>query len=409
VVRTLTALLIATLMFVGPAQAGLSKREFNKARKQLKLAQMNKNGEELVKAIARLGEDDSKRAAKLILKVTATNVVAKAAVFDAAGEALSSMSSKGAVEALVSVVSKRGGHDLVKILAIESLTARKDASSGKALGAALSDPRPGVLRATLRAVRTRKPGEATPALIDLLEKLAKRPNALIQSQIEHALVEITGKWFDKVEDWRQFWKHNSHKGTRPVTGSVKAALKTSERGKTPPPKFFGTEIRSERVVFAIDVSGSMKGERLAKCKKQLTQCISSLSVRSSFTVVVYSNQIRPWKKDLQRATPKNKASAASFVETLRASGNTCTRKALLRSLETTGADTIVLLSDGMPTGTKPDGAVYGEDEVINDVTAENKRHQWEIHTFGFGDKGGTLADFMETLAKKNHGKFTRIK
>ncbi|MGE0710615.1 MAG: VWA domain-containing protein [Planctomycetota bacterium] len=402
------ALIAALVALAAPAQAEMSKADFNRAKKKLKFAQVQQDGDALAAVLEELAADDSKRAVELVLGVAATNQLARSKVDAAAAKSLDAMTSDGATGALIAALGNRRSPPLVKILVAEALGKRKDGPSAQALGDALSDGRPEVLRAVIRAVHARKAGETVPGLLSLLEKLEKHPDAWSEHEVQLALVECTGKWFEKLEDWKQFWAQNAHKGERVATGSAKAAMETAERAKQPPPKFFGTEIRSERVVFVIDVSGSMEGERLAKCKAQLTQCISGLTARSSFTVLVYSNQIRPWNARLQPATPQNKASAVSFVETLRATGNTCTRKAMLQALEVADADTVVLLSDGMPTGTKPDGKAYSEAEVLDDVSAENTRRQREIHTFGFGTKGSQLADFMENLAKKNHGRFTAI-
>ncbi|HBP19887.1 MAG TPA: hypothetical protein DEA08_19115 [Planctomycetes bacterium] len=406
--RALFSLFLCLVLLGGaPAWAKLDKKEFGKLKKQLKFAQAKGDTALLVEALEGLAKDDSDRAVGLVLKVAAVTKVDKAKVYAAAESALSEMGSAEATAELIKFASKRGP-SLINILAINAMAQREDGATAKALGEALSDKRPEVLRAALRAIRLRKAGECVPGMIDLLEKMEKHPDALILGDLRRALIETTGKWFDVIEDWRKYWKHESHEGKRVMTGSAKELLKTAERGKKPP-KFFGTEIRSERIVFVIDVSGSMEGDRLKKSKEQLTKCINGLDARSSFTVMCYSSQIRPWNSKLQPANPKNKAKAISFVETLQANGNTRTRGALVQAFETLGADTIVLLSDGMPTGTKPNGKdVYSEDEILGEVAGINKTKQWEIHTFGFGQKGGTLADFMEALAKQNHGKFTRI-
>lgn len=399
---------LLVLAFALSAQAApLSKREFNKLKKQVRIAQAKNDPALMAQAFDALAEDDSERAVELILAVAMRAKDGRGQIYAAAEKALGKMTSDEATAALCEFATKKRAPSLLKIFAIEALAKRDDPASAKALGAVLDDPRPEILRAALKAIQVRRAGECVDGLLDLLERLQKRPDALILGDTRKALIEITGKWFDTIEDWRKWWSYSKHEGQRPVTGTSKELLSSSERGAKPP-KFFGTEIKSERIVFVIDVSGSMEGDRLAKSKKQLMECINGLRPGSSFTVASYSNQVRIWQGELQQANPRNKEKAISFVETLRASGNTHTLDALTKAFETANADTIVLLSDGAPTQNKPNGERWTEAEILDEVAGTNKGKQWQIHTFGFGAAGGALVDFMKSLAENNDGTFTRI-
>ncbi|MBL4847648.1 MAG: VWA domain-containing protein [Planctomycetes bacterium] len=409
--RVLATLALTALTFsaltMGAGAAPLKKKEFNKLKKHVKIAQARGDASLLAEKLGALAADDSKRAVDLVLKVAMGATQSRAKIYTAATETLGKMTSAEATAAICAYATKKKTPPLIKILAIEVLGQRADTTSAAALGEVLKDGRPEILRAALKAIKTRRAGECVDGLLNLLERLGKRPDALILADTREALVEITGKWFDSIEDWRKWWAYSKHAGKREVTGSTKELLATAER-KQAPPKFFGTEIKSERVVFVIDVSGSMKGTRLAKSKKQLIQCIGALRRGSSFTVSSYSSQVRIWNRKLQPATQRNKGKAISFVETLRAQGNTCTLEGLTRAFDTTGADTIVLLSDGAPTGTRKNGERWTEAEILEEVAGTNKVRQWRIHTFGFGAAGRNLVQFMKDLASKNDGKFTQI-
>ena len=387
--------------------APLPAKEFNRLKKRLKIAQAQGDPSQLGEALTALAADDSERAVDLVLKVMFAAQEGRAQIYAAGGAALAQMKSPEATASLCDFATKKRSPSLLKIFCIEALTSREDPASAQALGAVLDDPRPEVLRAALKAIRLRRAGECVDGLLGLLERLERQPDELILGDTRKALIEITGKWFDSLEDWRKWWSYSKHEGQRPVTGGSKELLETAERGKAPP-KFFGTEIKSERIVFVIDVSGSMEGDRLAKSKKQLMECISGLRPGSSFTVACYSNQVRIWQPKLQPANQQNKDKAISFVETLRANGNTYTLEALLRAFDTADADTIVLLSDGAPTQNKPNGERWTEEEILNEVSGTNKGKQWQIHTFGFGAAGGELVKFMKDLAEANDGTFTKI-
>jgi hypothetical protein len=409
--RTVLVTLL-TVFLAGPLAAGeLTKGGFKKLKKTIKVAIAQKDGDALAGAIADIANDDSKAAADLILK--AALAVPTGKVFTATAVALARMTSSEAVEAMSARVRKKGGHAGVKILCIDGLAEHSDATSGEALGAALSDKRPEVLRAAVAAIKKRKETEAVPGLIDLLERLRKKPDMLLLNEVNTALADITGRYFEAIEDWRKFWEVK--KGSfRPGTGDAlpAGAKKTGERDGdgSKAPTFFGTEVRSERLVFVIDTSGSMEGDRLAKCKEQLKGCIKGLSPRSRFTLVSFSHTMKVWSPKLMAANPKNKERAYGFVDGLKASGNTFTLTALMNGFEVEGADAMVLLSDGMPTETDNKGETITDATILEKVDGENRFKKWRIDTFGFeGVAGGSLSKFMRELAEANGGTFTPIK
>jgi hypothetical protein len=281
--------------------------------------------------------------------------------------------------------------------------------SGEALGAALAEKRPEVLRAALAAIRKRREAKAVPGLIDLLERLRKKPDRLLLNEVNTALADITGRYFETTEDWRKYWEVK--KGSfRPASGPLPAGAKTGERHDgTKVPTFFGTEVKSERLVFVIDTSGSMEGGRLAKCKEQLKGCIEALNPRSRFTLVSFSHTIKVWSPKLLAANPKNKTRANEFIDGLKASGNTYTLKALMDGFVVKDADAMILLSDGMPTETDNKGERITEETILEKVDGENRFKKWRIDTFGFeGVAGGSLSKFMRDLAEANNGTFTPI-
>ena len=406
---TLLALLSLCLVAAPAAEAAPRKDGFKRIKKQLRYAAAQGNQDMVCDLIAKAAEDDSKRAVDLILGTAIT--MPKGKVFAATADALEGVKSEGAIEALASKVEKRGGHPGVKVLCIDALAKRSDARSGKALGAALTEKRPAVLRAALKAIRKRKPVEAIDGLFGLHERLLKyekkRPDDFLQSEVESALIEMTGKYFENVEDWKKYWALQKETG-RTVTGGGKDAPSTGERKKKPRPRFFGTEIRSSFIIFVIDVSGSMQGNRLVKAKAALTKCIDGLTARSRFTIVAYSSSAKQWNKNLQIASPNNKNKAKEFINALQATGNTRTLFALKEGFNIKGADTIILLSDGVPTGVNNKGERITEDTILDEIRGVNTTKKWRIDTFGFTSAGGELEKFMKSLAEKNDGKFTPI-
>ena len=87
--------------------------------------------------------------------------------------------------------------------------------------------------------------------------------------------------------------------------------------------------------------------------------------------------MRTWKKSLEPASPKNKASARKFVEELKPEGATNIFDALVASMEIAappakgrepGADTIFFMTDGQPTH----GKVIDAHQILDEVTRRNR-------------------------------------
>ncbi len=210
--------LVVVLAWSAPALAGdLTKQGFKKLKKQIKVAIVNQDEEALASAIVDIGRDDSKQAVDLILK--AAVAVPGGQVFSATTKAFTNLMSVSAQKAVSDKVRKKGGHAGVKILCIDGMAEWDDADSGEALAAALTDKRPEVVRAALSAIRKRKEPKAVEGLIDLLERLRKRPDTLLLGEVNTALAEITGKYFKSIEDWRKYWS-TVKASFRPQTGGT---------------------------------------------------------------------------------------------------------------------------------------------------------------------------------------------
>ncbi|MEZ6184966.1 MAG: hypothetical protein R3F62_08160 [Planctomycetota bacterium] len=438
------------LALTGPALAGeLSKKDFKDAQKKLAAAMSSGDESGMASALGELAADDSKKAVDLILKVALTNTAGQ--VYNGARSALASMKSDEAVDHMVKMVGKRGD-PRVKLLLIDAFADMDDDKTGGALGEALESREPEVLRAAVHAIGKRQPKDAVDGLIDLWEKLqgGREEDGLLMNSVEETLYQLTGQNFKTAEDWRKYWKIKKQ-DFRPRTGAApREPSTTSERKKVP--TFFGSEIRSNRIVFVIDTSGSMTYEdpapptppqtgspgrrgpktgggteggdaedekedegpkrapsriRVERAKFQLKEVISALPQGSLFTIIGFDTNVKVFSKSLMAATPGNKDKAIAFVMGLNPSGTTMTLKAAEAAFEVDGADTMILLSDGAPTEVDKDTnqQLTGE-QVADKITELNRFKRWRIDTFGFAASG--VGGFMKKLADENSGKYTDI-
>jgi len=137
----------------------------------------------------------------------------------------------------------------------------------------------------------------------------------------------------------------------PAAASAAAAGADEARTTT----FVGHTVRSDRVTFLIDMSGSMwtevQGEsRKARVERELRKALEGLPPSARFNVLPFNDAPWPWAKSLVDATPQNIAEALKAFERNTTRGKGDIWGALVRALDDPEVDTLVLLSDGAPSG-----------------------------------------------------------
>ena len=131
------------------------------------------------------------------------------------------------------------------------------------------------------------------------------------------------------------------------------------RGATIPgtkASFAGLSLTSDRVCFLVDFSGSTwqtkVGEKTRKevLDAKLRQALEALPAGTRFNVMPYTNDPIPWEKRLVASDSSNVKRALEFFERCHKSGRGNFFDAALLALEDPDVDTIVVLTDGVPTG-----------------------------------------------------------
>ncbi len=217
--------------------------------------------------------------------------------------------------------------------------------------------------------------------------------------------------------------------------------------------YYGVETTStKKIVYVIDISGSMENKaetdlqgnlvaavtdrtadvvgnfvggpignilkqqtkdqltKLGKIKKELIPSIRGLSEDSYFTIIIFEDKVKIWRKTPVKANSTNKNLAAAYITNLESGGATNISDALEKAFDLAGAgahdesaalgvETIFLLSDGSPTA----GKTKKTDQIINQTDQWNSAKRIKIHTIGLGDDCDK--EFMAELADKNNGEF----
>lgn len=178
-------------------------------------------------------------------------------------------------------------------------------------------------------------------------------------------------------------------------------------------EFFGTVAHGQKIVFVLDVSGSM-GEnrytganggmtRFERARTELVKTISHLYSDQEFVVLLFSNGCRPMfelptnRVQFYAATSTNKDRIARWLDSIYPSGATDPRTSLRTALALY-PDAIFLLSDG-------EFRVRGRliaDRVLRLVRGLNA-HDVPIHTIAYQDHRSRRT--LEAVAEETGGMF----
>lgn len=256
-------------------------------------------------------------------------------------------------------------------------------------------------------------------VIDLLIARLDAEDGRLRDDIVDALVVLTGRRFPPDRTiWQGWWTKQ-----RPIWTPLKPGKKDGEKlvkgdgGKSV--SFYGIKTHSKRLVFCLDMSGSMampldgqggkKDPRIKSAKAQMERALRSLPDDALFTIVTYSSTVTAWKKKLVKATKANKKKAWAYVEKLQPSGSTNIYDALELSLQLaagkkgSSADTIFFMTDGVPT----DGRIVDPSQILAEITQRNRRAGVVIHSIGVSKDQN--AGFLLNLSRANGGRYASQK
>jgi uncharacterized protein YegL len=172
--------------------------------------------------------------------------------------------------------------------------------------------------------------------------------------------------------------------------------------------FFAPEnlkVLPKHVVFVLDTSGSMSGEKMVQLKDAMVTILSDLKDQDHFSILTFNYGVSHWKsleekesekphKPIYKATEYLVEEAIDFVVELAADGGTNINDALVEAVEVVHdgqqlltnqvTPSVIFLTDGQPTS-----GVSNPTEIRNNLKAKNS----DVHVPVYGLAFGSGADY----------------
>ncbi len=158
-----------------------------------------------------------------------------------------------------------------------------------------------------------------------------------------------------------------------------------------------SKVQPKNVLFVLDRTGSMAGEKIDQAKDALKFCLNSLKDKDRFNVITFNETPDPMYDGLQNITPERRRKALEMVGDLDATGGTDINRALTLARKQfedvdSSRNYVVFITDGLPT--------VGDTNIEN-ILRNAKNPKAKIFAFGVGYDVNT--HLLDKLAEQNRG------
>ena len=170
-------------------------------------------------------------------------------------------------------------------------------------------------------------------------------------------------------------------------------------GGGPRVNFVGSSGNARRIVFLCDASGSMLSVFPAM-QRQLRQSIDQLRPIQSFSVVIFSDNVRSLSQNLIIANPDNKRRAFDFVATQSAAGGTRPSAAIQQAFAM-NPELIFVLTDGFDQGDPR--------EILEQFRRLNRDKRVKVNTIRIrAAEDPELVRLLRTIAEESGGTYREV-
>jgi len=216
------------------------------------------------------------------------------------------------------------------------------------------------------------------ALLKELVLLMREGNLRAKQKSYEAMKAISGQDFGYAPDVWAKWVQDRKLGKLSQTGEFQ------DRERISVGTYYKFKIFSDRVLFIIDVSGSMNWpdshpNRIEVAARELIKAVKSLNEKTLFNMATFAGHVATWNPEGEvPATEANKKKALAWIKrALLPRGATNTYAALIEGLEKNPkVDTVFFLSDGIPST----GAYEVPEQILIKLRYANRFRKVIFHT-----------------------------
>lgn len=282
-----------------------------------------------------------------------------------------------------------------------------------------------------------------PGLLSCMKDATKR----VKHETNNVLAKITGENFHgNAAAWSAWYEKNKEA----IDNGTMAMGMNADKPEASAVTYHGIPVISDRIVFIVDRSGSMKepytpsdggndyGEppapgseektRWTVVRDELIKTIEMLQPDVIFTIITYSSEFDIWTDKMVAADAAAKTSAIAYLKSKEPEGATNIFDPMEKAFEIAGAliqkspkkpkkrpkgvasgdpadkgaliDTIFLLSDGEPNA----GRIPQANDILPAIADLNENLNVVINTIYVGKDP---SHFMQKLAEDNHGTYVQ--
>ncbi|MCX6344811.1 MAG: VIT domain-containing protein [Armatimonadetes bacterium] len=158
-----------------------------------------------------------------------------------------------------------------------------------------------------------------------------------------------------------------------------------------------TKVQPKNVIFVLDRTGSMAGEKINQAKSALKFCLNTLKEQDRFNIITFNESPSLMFEKMQNPTSEIRKKALNSIDDIDATGSTDINNALITARKQfDGLDSprnyVVFLTDGQPTA-----GITDLDTILKNV----KMPKAKIFVFGVGYDVNT--HLLDKLAEQNRG------
>ncbi|MDR1385029.1 MAG: VWA domain-containing protein [Planctomycetaceae bacterium] len=156
---------------------------------------------------------------------------------------------------------------------------------------------------------------------------------------------------------------------------------------------------AKTVVFVLDCSGSMSGNKIEQARESLKFVLDKLNEGDKFNIITFNSGVSTYKQDLIDYNSKTKQESLDFCDSIRATGETNIHDAIKTTLamvkDKEHPSYLIFLTDGQPTS-----GITDESKIVVDAIESNSN---KTRMFVFGVGNDVNSRLLDKLARGNFG------